>query len=348
MTCRTAALGGHLYVCDTCGHELPLYNSCRNRHCPACQALDQERWIRKREERLLPVGHHHVVFTLPSELRALARRHPKELHSLLFKAASDVLSELASTRWGARLGLTAVLHTWTRELTFHPHLHCIVTAGGLSLDGERWIDQSRYLFPVRQLRRAYSTKVIEQLRHARAQGTLSLPEDGATPDSQAWQAFLQSLPKWRRWVLHVEAPFGRSTHVLRYLGRYTHRVAISDARIVAIDECTITFRTRDENRMTLAAEEFIRRFLLHILPRGFHKIRHFGLYASQPQRRERAAALLGAGDTDVVELESADVDLDTGELLAELTGKDPRACPACGEGRLVAVLTLPRAPRAPP
>lgn len=341
MACRTATLGGRLYVCDTCGHEQPLYNSCRNRHCPACQALDQARWIRKREERLLPVGHHHVVFTLPSELRPLARRHPKEIFALLFRAVSTVLTELARRRWGARLGLTAVLHTWTRELTFHPHLHCIVTAGGLSLDGERWVDQSRYLFPVNQLKRAFFAKVVEELQHI---------GDGldAIADPSVREALLQSLPKWRRWVVHIDPPFGRSTHVLRYLGRYTHRVAISDARVVAIDQHTITFRTRDENRVTLPAEEFIRRFLLHVLPRGFHKIRHFGLYASQPRHRDHAATLLGAGDTDAVEIDSADIDLDTGELLAHLTGEDPRACQACGQGRLVAVLTLPRAPRAPP
>lgn len=335
QVCRTAALGGHLYACDHCGQEKPVYNSCRDRHCPACQALDQARWIERRTARLLPVGHHHVTFTLPSELRALAMRFPREVHSVLFRAASDVLQSLARDRWNAQLGITAVLHTWTRELHYHPHLHSIVTAGALGIDSERWVDLSHFLFPVRQMRHAFATKVTAELKALVEAGQISLPR----PD------LLDRLPKWRRWVIHIQRPFGRSTHVLQYLGRYTHRVAISDSRVEAITPSSITFRTRDEDRATLPIKEFIRRFLLHILPKGFHKIRHFGLYASP--RLALAKQILGDGDRDD---DAIDIDPSEGweDLLVALTGKDPLRCPHCGQGRIAYVQELSRAPRPPP
>lgn len=343
-TCRTAALGGHLYACDACGHEVPLYNSCRNRHCPACQALDQERWIRAREERLLPVGHHHVVFTLPAELRSLARSQPKELYGLLFQTASRVLSDLARERWKARIGITAVLHTWTRELTFHPHLHCIVTAGGLGLDGDCWVDQPGFLFPVNKLKYAFAERVRKELQSLHEQGALRLQGEGEAADPEALSRLVKALPRWQKWVIYIEPPFGRSTHVLRYLGRYTHRVAISDARVIAIDDRGITFRTRNEGVRTLEPEEFIRRFLLHILPRGLHKIRHYGLYASNPRHRQRAAELLGPGDRDDTAEQHDEPDISTCDLLGELTGADPRRCPNCEHGRLLVMGTLPRHP----
>lgn len=333
--CRTAALGGHLYVCEHCGQQQPLYNSCRNRHCPACQALDQARWIERRTERLLPVGHHHVTFTLPSELRPLAMRFPHEVHGVLFRAVSETLQSLARDRWNAQLGITAVLHTWTRELHYHPHVHTIVTAGALGLDHERWIDLTRFLFPVRQMRCTFASKVRSGLEALVAAGKVRLP----SPD------LLSRLPKWRRWVIHVEKPFGRSTHVLQYLGRYTHRVAISDTRVEAITETSITFRTRGEDRLTLAPDEFIRRFLLHILPKGFHKIRHFGLYASP--RLATAKQLLADGDRER-DLDDTACSDGWADLLAALTGEDPLRCPHCQQGRLIYVHELPRPARAPP
>jgi hypothetical protein len=340
--CRTAALGGRLYVCNACGAEIPLYNSCRNRHCPECQALEQARWIAAREQRILPVGHHHVVFTLPAELRPLAMHAPREIYSLLFAASTETLRLLARDSLGAELGVTAVLHTWTRELLFHPHLHCVVTAGGLSLDGKRWVERMRFLFPADRMKAVFRGQVLAGLERLHAERRLALEE-------HAWRALLRSLPKRRKWVVYVEPPFGRSTHVLRYLGRYTHRVAISDSRLVSIDPRGVTFRTRDDEHTTLAPEEFLRRFLLHVLPHGFHKIRHFGLYAGNAVHGRLAAArsLLGEGDRDSAPLEAAadpePLD-DWAALVQQLTGEDPLVCPFCGQGRLVAH----RLPRGPP
>lgn len=343
QVCRTATLGGHLYVCDHCGHELPVYNSCKNRHCPACQALDQHRWITKRKERILPVGHHHVVFTLPSELRPLARLRSRELYGVLFEAAGAALVHLARERWNARIGVTCVLHTWTRELRFHPHIHAIVTAGGLRLDDQAWTDQSHYLFPANLLKRLFESRLRERLQALRDHGLL-LPGE-STPDPRAWASFLDRLPPWRRWVVHIEPPFGRSTHVLEYLGRYTHRVAISDTRLVRIDDGTVTIRTRGDDQVTLDAHEFIRRFLLHILPKGFHKIRHLGLYASAAGRRlSLARDAIGEGDRND---EQDRDDLEWPELLEVLTGEDPLRCPHCKTGRFRREAQLPPR-RAPP
>lgn len=347
QVCRTAALGGHLYVCDTCRAEVPLYNSCRNRHCPECQALDQAKWIADREERVLPVGHHHVVFTLPSELRPLALRHRRLIYGLLFLAARQTLELLAREVLGASLGVMAVLHTWTRELLFHPHVHCVVTAGGLSLDGTRWIERTRFLFPVARMKAVFRGRVLAGLARLREERRLIVHDAD-------WKRLLRALPKKRQWVVYTEAPFGRSTHVLRYLGRYTHRVAISDARLVSIDDRGVTFRTRGDEQTTLSPEEFLRRFLLHVLPAGFHKVRHFGLYGSQAVngRLARARLLLGEGDREDPDDENAlDAPKDTGwaDLLERLTGTDPLACPVCGAGRLHPRAELPALrPRGPP
>ena len=345
QVCRTAALGGHLYVCDRCGVKLPLYNSCRNRHCPECQALDQARWIAAREARILPVGHHHVVFTLPAELRALARRDPRGIYALLFDAAAHTLALLAERRLHAQLGVTAVLHTWTRELSLHPHVHCVVTAGGLSKDGKRWKDATRFLFPVAEMKAVFRGQILAGLARMRELGRLAL-------DEAAWRALLASLPKKKRWVVFIERPFGRSTHVIRYLGRYTHRVAISDARLISVDDRGVTFRTRGDERATLAPDEFIGRFLLHVLPRGFHKIRHFGLYsaAAVGTRLPIARSLVGDGDRE--RTEDADPEAASegwASLLEKLTGEDPLLCPICGRGRLIAA-PLPdhRRSRGPP
>ncbi|MCP4659507.1 MAG: IS91 family transposase [bacterium] len=341
QVCRTPSLGGHLYVCDVCGHEVPLYNSCKDRHCPECQALDQARWIAARSERVLPVGHHHVVFTLPSELRPLARRHPRAMYGVLFEAASKTLRLLAEDVLGARLGVTIVLHTWTRALAFHPHVHCVVTAGGLTLDSERWVVRTGFLFPVARMKAVFRGRVLAALARLREHGKLTLPQDSDVPDERAWDALIRSLPRKKRWVVFIEPPFGRSLYVLKYLGRYTHRVAISNARLVKIDDRGVTFRTRGSERRTLPPLEFIRRFLMHVLPSRFNKIRHFGLYAAAAVRRQLPVAreLLGAGDHEQPEPEPADdppssLPDDWVSLLTLLLGEDPLQCPRCGVGYL--------------
>lgn len=345
VACRTPALGGHLQVCPQCGHEQPQYNSCRNRGCPSCQALEQARWIAAREARILPVGHHHVVFTLPSQLRPLAQRNPGTVFNLLFEAVHTTLSGLAADTLSARLGVTAVLHTWTRELLYHPHVHCVVTAGGLSLDGERWVACERYLFPVQRMKARFRARLLAGLERLRRQGKLHLPGEEDAPDPTAWASLIRSLPPGPSWVVYIEAPFGRSTHVLQYLGRYTHRIAISDHRILAMDDHHVTFRTRGEATLTLHPLEFMRRFLLHILPRGFHKIRHFGLYAPAAAQGAlpRAAALLGQGDREALP-SGSDPGKTWDELLTALTGKDPLLCPRC----LGARMRLHPLPRGPP
>jgi|ETNmetMinimDraft_26_1059896.scaffolds.fasta_scaffold15903_1 hypothetical protein len=353
QVCRTAALGGHLYACDQhdCGFELPLYNSCLNRHCPNCQALAQAKWIQARTERLLPIGHYHVVFTLPGQLRPLARRQPKLVFGALFSAVRETLTLLAREALGVRLGVTAVLHTWTRELLFHPHVHCVVTAGGLSLDGERWIDRPGYLFPVARMKAVFRSRLLAVLQRERAASRLTLPTDGAQPDGAGWTKLLCSLPPKKKWVVYIEAPFKRSTHVLSYLGRYTHRIAISNQRLISIGEHDVTFRTREDDTRTLPHDVFIGRFLQHVLPRGFHKIRHFGLYAPSGVRGplRRAQELLGDGDRDVVDEPNDDELPETwAEMLARITGDDPLVCPRCQIGRLREVLIGEPRSRGPP
>lgn len=346
LRCRTAALGGHVFECDRCEHQVPVYNSCLNRNCPQCQAFAQARWIAARTQRLLPVGHHHVVFTLPSELRSLARLQPRQVFAALFEATSQTLEELARDELGGRLGITAVLHTWTRELTWHPHLHCVVTAGALSLDGKRWIDQSSRLFDVNTVKATFRTKLLASLQRRIHTGDIVLaPHDAA--DIDPWQQLCDSLPSWRKWVVYIEPPFGRSTHVIEYLGRYTHRIGISNARVVDADDHGITFRTRGDDTTTLAPDTFLHRFLQHVLPPGFHKIRHYGLYAAAHACRlwPIAAAILGDGDglhEDLSELDVEIVGADALTLLATLTGIDPMQCPCCHVGRLTA-RPIPRA-----
>jgi len=347
--CRTAALGGHLYVCDQCHAELPVYNGCRNRHCPNCQALAQNEWIEQRRQVLLPVGHHHVVFTFPAQLRPLALRHAELLYRLLFDAAAETLSRLAEEALGIRLGITAVLHTWKRDLGFHPHLHCIVTGGGLSLDGARWLPRPRFLFPAKRMKAVFRVAVLAHLHRLQAASQLGLSHD-------QWVALLRSLPQKRKWVIFAERPFGRSTHVLEYLGRYTHRVAISNSRIVSAAQGMVSFTTRDGKVATLPAPVFLDRFLIHILPFRFRKIRHYGLYAPGAARllREKARRLLGPGDlvaeipdaTRTVEPEPVEpdpADETVEDLLARLNRHAPRRCAHCGvEGTLRYALTLDR------
>ena len=330
MVCRTAALGGHLYVCDCCAHELPVYNSCRNRSCPNCQALNQARWIEARKARVLPVGHHHVVFTLPRQLRRLAERHPRKVFDLLLTAVRETLTVLPREHLGLQFGVTAVLHTWTRELLFHPHVHCIVSAGGLTLDGARWVDRKGFLLPVALMKAYFRGRVLHHLDRLQQEGETQL-------GNTAWKKLIGSLPKPNKWCIHIEQPFGRSTHVLEYLGRYTHRIAISDFRLVDVQDDSVCFRTHGDETTTLAPLVFIDRYLQHVLPRGLHKIRHFGLYAAANVRRRLpvALALIGDGDRSPQdESPPAPVEETAVDLLLRLTGRDLLRCPRCHEGRL--------------
>ncbi|MFI5327901.1 MAG: IS91 family transposase, partial [Candidatus Rokuibacteriota bacterium] len=283
LACRTARLGGHLDVCDACGHAAPSYNSCRNRHCPKCQSLRQARWIEARKERLLPVHYFHVVFTMPAQLRGLARRNPVALYDLLFAAASRTLLALGAdpARLGGTLGITAVLHTWTRALALHPHLHCIVTGGGLAPGGAAWVSARRkHLFPVRVLSRLYRGKFLAALSDAYAAGELDLSGSAAPLADPAAFSRLKDTLYRTEWVVYAKRPFGGAAQVFSYLGRYTHRVGISNQRLRALDAGGVHFATKSGQAITLAPAEFIRRFLLHILPAHFVKIRHYGVLAA--------------------------------------------------------------------
>jgi hypothetical protein len=290
VQCRTAALGGHVDTCEQCGFVRISYNSCRDRHCPKCQATDRERWIQARLERVLPIEHFHVVFTLPDQLNPLVLRNQALLYNLLFAAASKTLLVLGADlkRLGAQIGFTAILHTWGQNLLFHPHLHCVVTAGGLSDDGQRWIDARQgYLFPVKVLGRLFRGKFLAGLQDFYQTGRLSLAGSTAPlADRQAFAALRDRLYR-QEWVVYAKPPFAGTEHVFRYLGRYSHRVAIANSRLLSLDNAIVAFRYKDYRQpgrwkvLHLTAEEFIRRFLLHVLPTRFVRIRHYGLLAGR-------------------------------------------------------------------
>jgi len=334
--CRTAALGGHVDLCTACGHERPAYNSCRNRHCPKCQALAQHKWLEARRRRILPTHHFHVVFTLPAALRGLARQNPSAVYDLTFRAAADTLLELGrdEKRLGGRLGITAVLHTWSRTLAFHPHVHCIVTGGGLSLDGKRWVaSKVGYLFPVKVLAKLFRGKLLDGLRRLYQKSELSLrgPLD-ALADPSRFSALLDDLYR-TAWVIYAKPPFGDATKVYAYLGRYTHRVGLSNARLHSIDDDGVCFATKHQKTTTLAPVEFCRRFLQHVLPHGFRKIRHYGLLSGSHAKTtlEVARRLLGGESSPEHD------DVSWRARFFQLTGIDLRVCPACKSDALVAV-----------
>ena len=347
--CRTAALGGHVERCLDCGHERLAYNSCRNRHCPKCQALARARWLAREAELLLPVDYYHVVFTLPAELSDLALANPRLLYNQLFQAASATLREVAANpkRLGAQLGVLAVLHTWGQNLHHHPHLHCVVTGGGLSCDGQgvvegspRWVScRPGFFLPVRVLSRVFRGKYLALLRAAFAQGQLTFPgRVGPLAEAGGFAELVRLLYK-KDWVVYSKAPFGGPAQVLKYLARYTHRVAISNNRLLKLEHGQVTFRYKDyaadrqQKTMTLSAEEFLRRFVQHVLPRGFVKIRHYGLLANR-QRAEklhdcrrlllaRTAALNAAGTPTKATSDKAEIE----------PAQHP-VCPRCGGCRL--------------
>ena len=294
--CRTAALGGHRDRCDECAYPAFSYNSCRNRHCPKCLTAARNRWVAARQQELLPVGYVHVVFTLPHTLGPLALRNKRVVYDLLFRAVAATLLDVAANpkRLGATIGGLMVLHTWGQQLLHHPHVHCVVPAGGLAPDGTRWIHaRPAFFLPIKVLRKLFRGKVVAGLRDAFQQGRLHLPGTlHALADETAFRRFLRSLYR-QPWVLYAKPPFGSPAHVLHYLARYTHRVAISNHRLVAVTDEAVTFRWKDYRHgsqvktLTVDADEFLRRFLVHVLPKGFVRIRYFGILAA----RCRAEAL---------------------------------------------------------
>ena len=343
--CRTEALGGHVDVCRSCGYKQPAYNSCRNRHCPKCQALAQERWIAARSARLLPVQHFHVVFTLPGRLRSLARFRPREVFDALFQAASETLLELGDTRLAARLAITMVLHTWARDLRWHPHVHAIVSAGGLARDLQHWIPtRPRYLFPVRVMGALFRGKMIARLRDLHDQGVFAGFDE--FDDPEGFERLVARVAR-TRWVVYAKQPFRQALHVLRYLGRYTHRVAISNSRFTAVSSEAVTFRTRNGNTVTVTPFEFLRRFVTHVLPDRFHKIRHYGLYAGASTEHALAVACLRpAAPQSPAPTHDVSKEISWITLLFHLTLRDVDRCPNCGD--IVEHIHVPATARAPP
>jgi hypothetical protein len=354
--CRSAALGGHVERCEDCGHSRIAYNSCRNRHCPKCQGAAAEDWLAAREADLLPVGYFHVVFTLPAEIAPIAYQNKAVVYDLLFRTAAETLLTIAADprHLGARIGATAVLHSWGSAMTHHPHVHMIVPSGGISLDGTRWVRcKPRFLLPVRVLSRLFRRLFLAALADAHVAGRLAF--FGEIEDLRRREAFDAHLAplKRKKWFVYARPPFSGPETVLAYLARYTHRVAISNRRLIALDERGVTFRYKDYRRngqpryrtMTLSADEFIRRFLLHVLPKGFHRIRHYGLLASASCKANIARAKdLMAATMPEVDPPAAH---DTADPDATTDNRPP--CPRCG-GRMIIVEVFARgaAPRGPP
>jgi len=302
--CRTAALGGHVQECDRCGHQKISYNSCRNRHCPKCQGSARARWLEARAGELLPVPYFHVVFTLPENLGPLALQNKAVVYGLLFRAMAETLLEVAANpkRMGARLGFLAVLHTWGQNLMHHPHVHCVVPAGGLSLDGTAWVrGRKKFLLPVRVLSRVFRGKFVAFLKRAHARGELKFHGQLRSLAQPATMENLLNYAVKHEWVVYAKRPFGGPEVVLKYLARYTHRVAVSNGRLLRLENGQITFRWKDyaqgnrQSTMTLEATEFIRRFLLHVLPSSFVRIRYYGFMANRvrAQNLQRCRQLLG-------------------------------------------------------
>jgi len=332
--CRTAALGGHLDRCTSCGYEHPSYNSCRNRHCPKCQALAQEKWIAEQRARMLDVKHFHVVFTLPAELRALAAFAPRTVYDALFHAASRTLLEFGESRLSATIGATLVLHTWTRALRLHPHIHAIVTGGGLSLDGLRWQKARRaFLFPIKAMSRVFRGKMLDEIKRAYEAGEFARFDDFQDPEGI--RRLLRTIANLA-WNVYAKPTFSKGEHVLQYLGRYTHRVGISNSRLLEVTGEHVRFRTKDDGTETLSPVEFLRRFVQHVLPVGFHKIRHIGLYASAP-KREQAHIHLNL-PPPVLRLSC------WREQLLALTGRDVSVCPQCSSPLITVVVARARDP----
>jgi len=346
--CRTAVLGGHKDRCDHCGHLEISYNSCRNRHCPKCQTLRKEKWIEARSEDLLPIEYFHVVFTIPSELNHLALMNQKVMYDLLFRSASGTLSELANDpkHLGAKIGVIGILHTWGQNLMDHPHIHCIVTGGGLSSDGDRWIScRKGFFLPVRVISALFRGKFLDLLKGCFKRGELVFPGSLChLKDPGSFETFRGHLYH-KKWVVYCKPPFDGPKGVLQYLGRYTHRIAISNNRILTIRDGSVSFLWRDyanDNRqkaMTLKSGEFIRRFLLHVLPDRHVRIRHFGLLANRNRKNNISLCrkILGDGKRVTKENERQET---WQEQLFRICGIDVTTCPVCQKGKMYRVALL--------
>jgi hypothetical protein len=368
--CRTTALGAHIDQCDECGHFEISYNSCRNRHCPKCRASQRAAWVDARELELLPIQYFHVVFTLPDLLHPLARYHSAEVYAALMRAAAETLQTFARKQWDADLGIVAVLHTWGQTMNLHPHVHCIVTGGGLKRDGSGFVPAPKnFLFPHRALRRVFRAVFLKHLEAFRAERRASegrpfnldeasarearrldlgpdayrAPDEPDLDDDAAWKSLMQQLHQ-QDWVVHIEAPFADPEPLIRYLGRYVNRIAIANHRIEAIDGGRVTFRYRDnrikdphapeaEKRMTLSGADFIHRFLQHVLPPSFHRIRYYGLLGGSRRRQNltRCRECLGLADPETPYIPDMDA------FLAK-QARDPSLCPVCGKGHLHNIL----------
>jgi hypothetical protein len=343
VRCRTAALGGHIEQCEACGHQRISYNSCRNRHCPKCQSLARAQWLENRQSELLPTPYFHVVFTLPEAIAAIAHQNKAPVYGILFRAAAETLRIIAADpkHLGAQLGFFAVLHTWGQTLLHHPHLHCVVTGGGLSADGTRWIACRRNFFlPVPVLSRLFRRLFLDALKKAFDADKLTF--SGTLAGFRDRAIFLRQLARARKveWVIYAKPPFAGPEQVLPYVARYTHRVALSNDRLIGIEDGMIRFRWRDYrngNRlktMTLAADEFIRRFLLHVLPQGFQRIRYYGFLGNRyrEQKLTRCRQLLA-----VPQPPASEETRDYRDQYEKVTGASLIECPACHRGRMVVI-----------
>jgi putative transposase/transposase-like zinc-binding protein len=337
--CRTAALGGHVERCENCAHTRIAYNSCRNRHCPKCQWQAAQAWLEARKAELLPVPYFHIVFTLPAALRAIAYQNKTKVYGLLFAAAAETLTTIAADpkHLGAHIGVTAVLHTWGQQLDHHPHLHCIVPGGGLSPEGDRWLpSRPNFLVHVRVLSALFRRLFLTGLAKLHAGGELQFFGGSiGLQDAATFKAHLARLAHKKKWVVYAKRPFAGPEQVLAYLARYTHRVAISNRRLIEIGDDHVSFRWKDYREdgsarskvMRLAPGEFMRRFLLHVLPDGFHRIRHYGLFANG-HRADKLALCRRLLDVPAVSSNSDDEHCDGGEQVDEQ--REPPPCPCCG------------------
>jgi hypothetical protein len=356
--CRTAALGGHLERCDQCGHERNCFNSCRNRHCPKCQCLARAQWIEDRQSELLEIGYFHVVFTVPQEIAAIAYQNKALVLGILFSVTAETLRTIAADpkHLGAEIGFFAVLHTWGSNLQFHPHLHCVVPGGGLSPDGQRWVScRPDFFLSVRVLSRLFKRLFLEALQTAFDAGKLQFFH--SLEPLRKPVAFARQLAKMKAcdWVVYAKRPFAGPQQVLDYVGRYTHRVAISNNRLLDIAEDQVQFKWKDYRdgdqvkTMTLSADEFIRRFLMHVMPNGFHRIRYYGFLGNRYRNEKLAECrrLLGMRAAEH-HAETPSPEKEYQERYEELTGRSLHQCPHCQEGQMVKIAVLPRAVVMPP
>jgi hypothetical protein len=355
VACRTAALGGHVLECPECGHQEVSYNSCGNRHCPKCQGTAAARWLEAQAADLLDTPYFHVVFTLPGALGPVALHNPREVYGLLMRAAAETLLEVAADpdHLGAEVGVLAVLHTWGQNLALHPHVHCVVTGGGLAPDESRWVaGRGDFFLPVRVLSRVFRGKFLSGLRAAFKRGRLRLPGELAPlSGSDRFNALLSEVVR-TEWVVYARAPFGGGAEtVLRYLARYTHKAAISNHRLVDLTDGRVRFRWKDyahggrQGIMTVDAVEFVRRFLMHVLPSGFVRVRHYGLLANchRQEKLARCRELLGPAVTPQADTASSEPD-PVMPTVPETTVTPTRVCPRCGAGRMVVVAEFPPLP----